>query len=161
MTSTKIGRWAARAVAVLAAGALSTIGVTGTASAGHQEYTMIPGHTYSLGEANNVLCAGQITTNIRTPHDRAGTASVSMGWAPYFTSPCSVVASVNWHNLDTGERGTTESRLTTSGRGPLPPPITDGGYVQIPTAPGRVVFTITSTSLNYVAAPPIEVVVPR
>lgn len=152
--------WTVRAGAVAAAASLVAVGATGTAAADHREYTIVPGHTYSLGESNNVLCSGQITTNVRTPHNRPRISLVTMGWAPYFTAPCSVVAVVNWHNVDSGQHGSTPTRLTTSTRGPLPPPITEGGYVEIPTAPGRMVFTITTTSLNYVAAPPVEVTVP-
>jgi hypothetical protein len=151
--------WTIRSATVLASCALTAVIGGGPAAADHREYTIVPGHTYTLGEANDPLCAGQISTTIRTPHHRPGTSLVSMSWFPYFTSPCSAVALVNWHNLDTHERGTTPTRMTTTGRGPLPPPITDGNYLEIDTGPGRVVVTVTTTSLHHLAAPPVEVTV--
>lgn len=153
-------RWAARAAAVLTSAAVVAGMTAGTASADHPEYTMVPGHTYTLGEFNGIQCTGQLTTSVRTPHDRPGAALVSLSWFSYFSTPCSVVAQVNWHNLDTNQRGTSATRVTTTGRGPLPPPITTGNVVDVVTGPGRVVVTITTESLHFVAAPPVEVRVP-
>ena len=133
---------------------------TGTASADHQDYTMFPGQTFTLGEFNGVECAGQLTSNARTPHDRPGTALVTTAWVPYFSTPCSVVAQVNWRNLDTNERGTVSSRVTTTGRGPVPPPITTGNQIAVDTKPGRVVLSVTTESLHFVAGPSVEVLVP-
>lgn len=153
-------RWAARAAAVVTSAVVVTGMAAGSASADHTDYLLIPGQTFSLGEFNGIQCSGQITSNVRTPHDRPGTASVTMAWFSYFTTPCSVVAQVNWHNLDTDQRGTTPTRVTTTSRGPVAPPITTGNQLEIATGPGRVVITITTESLHYNAAPPTEVRVP-
>ncbi|MFD6860713.1 hypothetical protein ACFWCF_25670 [Rhodococcus sp. NPDC060090] len=153
-------------IAVLAGlGAAIMFGATGTAAADHTDYLIVPGHTYTLGEGNDPLCAGQVTTSIRSPHDHPATALVSMTFAPYLGTAsggkptCAVTALVNWNNLDTGASGSIPEYMVNHSRG-LEPSHQDGGYVDIPTGPGRVVFTIGTTTLHHIGAAPLEVFVP-
>ena len=146
-------------------GAAAVFGATGTAAADHTEYLIVPGHTYTLGEGNDPLCAGQITTSIRSPHDRPATALVSMTFAPYLGTAsggkptCAVTALVNWHNLETGASGSVPASMSHTSRG-LAPSLQEGGYLEIHTGRGRVVFTIGTTSLHHIGAAPLEVFVP-
>lgn len=154
-----------KSIAVLALCTTATVGAVGAASADHTEYMLVPGHTYSLGAGNDIFCAGQITTNIRTPHDRPATALVTMTWSPVLSSgsgrapTCPVTALVNWHNLDTGAAGTVPEPIATTPRSPAPAE-QSGGYLEIPTGPGRVTFTIATTSMHHIGAAPLEVLVP-
>ncbi|MFC7959650.1 hypothetical protein [Rhodococcoides kroppenstedtii] len=137
------------------------VGTAGPAAAEeYRPYTMIPGHTYTLGEFDGVQCAGQMTSGIQTPDYRPGVAIVTTTFYPFFTAPCAVEMQVNWQNLDTGERGTATSRVVTYTRSSFQPSVATGDIVEIATKPGRVLFTVATGSLHYVAVPPVEAVVP-
>ncbi|MCK0092158.1 hypothetical protein HCA61_13995 [Rhodococcus sp. HNM0563] len=158
-------RHSARIAALAGLSAATILGVTGTAAADHTDYMIVPGHTHTLGEGNDPLCAGQITTSIRSPHDHPGAALVSMTFAPYLGTAsggkptCAVTALVNWNNLDTGASGSVPEYMVNHSRG-LAPSRQDGGYVDISTGPGRVLFSVATTSLHHVVPAPLEVFVP-
>ena len=152
---------AVRLATVVAAIAAMVWGSAGTAAATeYRPYTMIPGHTYTLGEFNGIQCAGQLTSGIQTPDYRPGVALFGTTFFPFFTAPCAVELQVNWHNLDTGERGTATSRVVTFTRSSFQPSESTGDFFEIATKPGRVVFTVNTGSLHHVAAPAVEVRVP-
>lgn len=112
------------------------------------------------GRVNGIQCAGQLTSGIQTPDCLPGVALFGTTFFPFFTAPCAVELQVNWHNLDTGKRGTATSRVVTSTRSSSKPSESTGDFVEIATEPGRVVFTVNTGSLHHVAAPAVEVRVP-
>lgn len=117
------------------------------ASAHHQEWTPLP-VAYTLGRDQSISCAGQITGHVETPHTRPGIALVTLSWTPFFTSPCSITAFVNFSNIDTRKGGTMLMHLTNQASGLAAPSGQWTNQISIPIGSGPIVMTVTTESLN-------------
>ena len=109
-----------RAVKTLsaAAGIALAVGLAAPATASAQELgslTMMsanlpaylvpgPGNLVAVGGSPTGLCQGAVAANVADSLYPAS-ASVSWGVAMPGVGPCNLVATLDWHNLDTGERG--------------------------------------------------------
>ena len=101
-----------------AAGIALAVGLAAPASANAQEVGSLtlmsadlpaylvpgPGNLIAVGGSPTGLCQGAIAANVADSSYPAS-ASVSWGVAMPGVGPCNLVATLDWHNLDTGARG--------------------------------------------------------
>ncbi|MEV0335793.1 hypothetical protein [Nocardia sp. NPDC050717] len=135
-------------VATAAAGLL--LGTTSPASAA----TTIP-PTYTL--ATGWTCAGQIDgTALPGPSDYSapGEAAVYLRGTFWSATPgshesgCTVTATVEWRNLDTGASGSAATVVVGGPSGQTGPAV----GVKLPTGPGRVEASVRTTPLAHLPA---------
>ena len=138
--------WGPRFVVVGTAVVVGLLGPAATASAHHREFTLFP-VTYALGHDNSIPCSGQLTGSVSTPHERPGTAIVSLAWSTFFTNPCTITAFVNYANTDHQTGGTRALELTSSS-GRSDPRSTWTGQVAIDIGSGNASLTVTADSLS-------------
>lgn len=103
---------------------------------------------YTLGRGHSLPCTGQITGSLLTPHDRPGIALVTLSWTPFFTSPCSITAYVNFWNTGTRRGGTMAAHLTNHATGLGAP---DGHWTEqitVPIGSGDAGLTVTTEALS-------------
>ncbi|MEV0061420.1 hypothetical protein [Nocardia sp. NPDC050718] len=136
-----------RAAIVAAAAGGLLLGTTATASAAT---TLAP--TYTL--ATGWTCAGQVDgTAIPGPSDYSGPGEAAVYLRGTFWSAtpgshesgCSVTATVDWRNLDTGASGSTATVVAGGPAGQTGPAV----GVLLPTGPGRIEATVRTTPLAH------------
>ncbi|WP_415973071.1 hypothetical protein [Rhodococcus sp. 077-4] len=91
--------WSVRTTVVGCALAAALLGAPGVASAHHQEFTPFP-HNISLGRELSLPCAGEVSGDVYTPHNRPGIAVVTLTWRTFFSSDCPLTVFVNMNNFD-------------------------------------------------------------
>lgn len=146
---------ARRSITVLSAGTLAlAAGLATPAAAGAQELgsltttsSGVPAHLVpgpntlvAVGGSPTGLCQGAVGVTV---HDSAypGSAALDWGVAVPGVGPCDLTVTLDWHNLDTGERGTKTLDV--------PVPRIWSGVVhpydaQIPTRDGRVEYRLST-----------------
>ncbi|MFC4124421.1 hypothetical protein [Nocardia rhizosphaerae] len=136
-----------RATLVTAAATGLILGTTTTASAATSF-----GPTYTL--ATGWTCAGQVDgTAIPGPSDYSGPGEAAVYLRGTFWSAtpgshesgCSVTATVEWRNLDTGASGSTATVVVGGPAGQTGPAV----GVLLPTGPGRIEAAVRTTPLAH------------
>ncbi|WP_306356544.1 MULTISPECIES: hypothetical protein [unclassified Nocardia] len=136
-----LGRTAVLGIAVTAA-LVATTGTASAATAFSPTYTLATGWT----------CAGEVSgTAIPGPSDYSapGEAAVYLRGTFWSATPgshqsgCSVTATVDWRNLDTGASGSTATVVVGGPFGETGP----ATGVLLPTGPGRVEATVSTAPL--------------
>ena len=141
---------------VFAALATVLVGAPGVASAHHQEFTPFP-YNFSLGRELSLPCAGEVGGDVSTPHDRPGSAVITLTWRTFFTDGCPLTVFVNMNNFDapwvdpySGAKptgGTWMVHLNSALTGAAPP---EGGewteQLAIDIGSGRAGLTVTTDS---------------
>ena len=111
---------------------------------------LVPGpvNLIAVGGSPTGMCQGAVAANVADSSYPAS-ASVSWGVAMPGVGPCNLVATLDWHNLDTGERG----QKTLDVPGPrLWTGVAHPYDANIPTRAGKVAYRLT-TNGGAVAGP--------
>ncbi|MBL1077707.1 hypothetical protein JK358_25220 [Nocardia sp. 2] len=133
-----------------AAAALATATLIGTsAPASASNYIPVELPLTTTG-ADGLGCSGDVWAigNVYPDGDVAGTVDLNVrGWLKVFGVPapwCSVTATVNWHNLDTGASGWGSVFLGSGNGTPFFWLAPQAGNVRLVTGAGRVAFSLNT-----------------